>query len=226
MSRRARAVALFAAALACAVLAAAIANGYRSRASSQFGELRPVVVASKDLVAGRVLAPHAVERSLEIRRVPVSFVPPGTLMSPEEAVGRAPVAAVPAGSYVLTAQLQIPAPPGSQTPDAGEGRSPVQIAVTGAEALAAGGAAPEGSRVDVVVTEEPKSGSRGQTYVAASGVKLLALESGGTTDTGEGPGPAPGWTATLAVTRQQALDLISAENFARQVRLLPHSSEG
>jgi Flp pilus assembly protein CpaB len=221
--RRARAIVLFAAAAACAVLAAAIADGYRSRASNQFGELGPVVVAAKELAAGRVLSPRAAERALETRRVPARFIPPGALESPEAAIGRVPASTVPAGAYLLDAQLQVPPPPGSATPKAGEGKSPVQIAVTGAEALAAGGAV-EGSRVDVVVTEEPKTGSHGDTYVAASGVKLLALESGGATAEGaEAPGPAPGWTATLAVTRSQALDLISAENFARQVRLLPHS---
>ena len=37
------------------------------------------------------------------------------------------------------------------------------------------------------------------------------------------PGSAPGaWTATLALTRPQALRLIQAENFARQVRLIAH----
>ena len=38
------------------------------------------------------------------------------------------------------------------------------------------------------------------------------------------PSPGPGsatWTATLALRRPQALRLIQAENFARQVRLIP-----
>jgi hypothetical protein len=30
------------------------------------------------------------------------------------------------------------------------------------------------------------------------------------------------WSATLALTRAEALRLIQAENFARQVRLMPH----
>ena len=36
----------------------------------------------------------------------------------------------------------------------------------------------------------------------------------------EGLGPTPAWSATLALTRDQALRLIQAENFARQVRLM------
>ena len=39
---------------------------------------------------------------------------------------------------------------------------------------------------------------------------------------GAGLAPAGDWRATLALTRSQALRLIQAENFARQVRLMPH----
>jgi hypothetical protein len=35
-------------------------------------------------------------------------------------------------------------------------------------------------------------------------------------------GDLPSWSATLALTRDQALHLIQAENFACQVRLMPH----
>ena len=31
------------------------------------------------------------------------------------------------------------------------------------------------------------------------------------------------WSATLALTREQALELIEAENFAREIRLIPAS---
>ena len=71
--------------------------------------------------------------------MPERFVPPDALASPEQAVGRAPAAAIPAGSYLLAAQLA--SRPG--TPDAAAGqalgpaRRPVEISVTGAEALAA-----------------------------------------------------------------------------------------
>jgi hypothetical protein len=49
----------------------------------------------------------------------------------------------------------------------------------------------------------------------------LALGQSG--DSGAGlPGPgSAAWTATLALRRPQALRLIQAENFARQVRLIP-----
>jgi len=54
-------------------------------------------------------------------------------------------------------------------------------------------------------------------------VRLLALAALGDGGATELPGPGiDAWTATLALTRDQALRLIQAENFARQIRLIPH----
>ena len=98
----------------------------------------------------------------------------------------------------------------------------MEIAVTGAEALAAAGRDPTGSRVDVVVTTEPgPGGGNGHTYVAANGVRLLALSQSGGGDGELASGATDSWQATLALTRSQALRLIQAQNFARQVRLIP-----
>ena len=224
MSRRARAVAFACAALACAGLAAAIAGGYRSDLESQLGPLRPVVVTRATLPARQALRPGQASRLLEVRRIPARFAPPGAVTSPEQAIGRAPAAAIPAGTYLLASQLRIRgARDRKEPPRLGSGRQPVEIAVSGAEALAATGGDPRGSRVDVIVTTEPgPGGGSGRTYVAAEGVELLAL---GQSDPGAGdalPGPGTAtWTATLALTRPQALRLIQAENFARQVRLIP-----
>ena len=127
-------------------------------------------------------------------------------------------AALPAGSYLLAGQLGPPRRDGSGNAPARArfGGTPVQIAVTGADALLVADTTPAGSRVDVVVTTEPTGLGPGRTYVAAAGVRLIALGPGP-----EGPGPTGSATATLALSRKQALRLISAENFARQVRLLP-----
>lgn len=212
MSRRARAVAFGVAALACAGLAASVAGRYRSGVAAQYGGLRPVVVATTDLEAGRPIGPNAVARSLVVRRVPGRFVPPGALRRPADALGQAPGATVPAGSYLLAAQLAVPQAEPPPSAPAGRGRRPVQLGVTGAEALMVGGASPEGSRVDVVISEQAGLGRRARTYVAVGGVRLLALSGP--------PGPGEGWSATLALTRPQALQLIAADAGARQVRLL------
>jgi pilus assembly protein CpaB len=214
MSRRARALGFLLAALLAAFAAAAIADGYGDSVVRGYGELRPVLVASADLAAGKAIDPEAATEKLEVRRVPVRFAPPGALGAPAEAVGLVPAAAVPAGSYLLAAQLRPPRASRSGTA-LGRGRRPVEIAVSGAGALAALGAPPVGSEVDVVVTTEPSGSGSGRTYVAAPAVPLLALGPGGEGVEGETA------TATLGLTRAQALRLIAAESFARRVTLIP-----
>lgn len=214
MSRRARALGFLLAALLAAVAAAAIADGYGDSVVRGYGELRPVLVASADLAAGEAIDPEAATEKLEVRRVPVRFAPPGALGAPAEAVGLVPAAAVPAGSYLLAAQLRPPRASRSGTA-LGRGRQPVEIAVSGAGALAALGAPPVGSEVDVVVTSEPSGSGSGRTYVAAPAVPLLALGPGGEGVEGETA------TATLGLTHAQALRLIAAESFARRITLIP-----
>jgi len=214
MSRRTRAAGFLLAALIAAAAAATIANGYGDSVVRGYGELRPVLVAGADLRAGKPIDPQVAGEDLEVRRVPVRFVPPGVLAAPPEAVGLVPAASIPAGSYLLAAQLH---PPSDGGPNAGlpEGRRPVEIAVSGAGALQALGAPPLGSKVDVAVTSEPSGSGAGRTYVAAPAVPLLGLGPGGEGVEGEAA------SATLGLTRSQALRLIQAESFARRITLIP-----
>lgn len=213
MSRRGRALAFVLAALFAAATAAAIADSYGTSVARGYGALRPVVVAGADLAAGEAIEPRQAAE-LELRRVPARFVPPGALVSPAEAIGLAPAAAIPAGSYLLASQLRPPRADPAAALGLGHGRHPVEIAVSGAEALLVAGAQPVGERVDVVVTTEPSGSGAGRTYVAAAAVPLLGLEPGAE---GVAEGIA---SATLGLTRSQALKLIAAGSFARQVTLL------
>jgi pilus assembly protein CpaB len=214
MSRRARAIAFAVAALVAAVVAGTIADGYGDSVARGYGALRPVVVAAAQLPAGKALDPTTAETGLEVRQVPARFVPLGALRDPAEALGLVPAAAIPSGAYLLAAQLHPPRSEASGPRLAG-GRRPVQIAVSGAAALAIDGGDPIGTRVDVVVTTEPTGAGSGHTYVAAAAVPLLGL--------GAGPEGEAGATAeaTLGLTRPQALRLIAAESFARQVTVMP-----
>jgi len=213
VSRRARSLAFLVAALICALLAAAIAGRYRSRVESQYGPLRPVLVATSELPAGQPIGPGRARAALAIRRVPASFIPPGALTNPADTLGRAPAVAIPSGSYVLGVQLAVPEPESPRTPEAGAGRRPVQVSIAGAEALMVDGTSPEGSRVDVVVSQQGGLGHRARAYIAATEVRLLALKSPGE--------PGEGWSATLALSEPQALDLIGAQSAGREIRLLP-----
>jgi Flp pilus assembly protein CpaB len=203
-------------ALAAAGLAAGIADGYGSSVARGYGPLRPVVVAARGLEAGKPLLPEQVDLALELRRVPARFVPPGALEAPGDALGLVPVSAIAAGSYLLAAELRPPGQGRSAGPALGPKRNPVEIAVTGAEALLATGAASRGAKVDVVVTTEPTGSGPGRTYVAAAAVPLLALGPGA-----DGLGPGGTSAATLGLTKGQALRLIAAESFARKLTLLP-----
>ncbi len=214
MSRRARALGLFAAALCAAGVAAAIVAGYGSSVAGGYGPLRPVVVLATDLRAGEPIGPRELGSSLEVRRVPARFVPPGALAVPADALGLVPRGPAPAGSYLLATQLGAPRPDRPR-PGLGGDRRPVEIAVSGAEALLSA-AGSSSARVDVVVTTEPNGPGPGRTYVAAAGVPLLSLGPGE-----DGPGPGGISAATLGLTRRQALRLIAAESFARKLTLLP-----
>jgi Flp pilus assembly protein CpaB len=213
VSRRGRAVAFMAVSLLAAVAAAAIADGYGKSVVRGYGELRPVLVVVEGLRQGEKIDPRVAAEKLEVRRVPIRFAPPTALGSPPEALGLAPTAAVPAGSYLLASQLRSPRSERGGF-RLGRGRRPVEITLDGAGALSAFGTQPVGSRVDVVVTTEPDGSGSGRTYVAAAAVPLLALGPGSEGGAGEA-------TATLGLTRSQALRLIAAESFARRVTVLP-----
>jgi Flp pilus assembly protein CpaB len=214
-SRRARAAGLFALAAVAAALGATLVAGYGSSVARGYGPLRPVVVLSAPLAAGHPIGPDEAA-ALSVRRVPTRFVPPGTLALPGDALGLVPRAPIPAGSYLLGAQLRPPGRGGSPRPALLGGRRPVEIVVSGAGALLAEGAPRPGARVDVVVTSEPDGPGPGRTYVAAAAVPLLAIGPGP-----EGPGPGGSASATLGLSRHQALRLIAAESFARKLTLIP-----
>ncbi len=220
MSRRARAIGFASAAAICAGLAAGAGGGAGDVLATQYGELREVVAATAPLPAGQALGRTAVAETLEVRRVPERFLPPDVMTSPAQALGRRPATTIPAGGYLLASQFRAPDERASAAePTVGGDRTPVELSVQGAGPLAGSGR----RRVDVVVTTEAgPAGGPGRTFVAAEAVALLDLRAGGGEATdGALPGsPGEPWIATLALTRAQALRLIQAQSFARELRLI------
>lgn len=216
MNRRRRALGFLALACIAAAGAAAIADRYGASAVRGYGPLQPVVVVGTGVAAGRRLGPREIASVLTVRRVPSRFAPPGALAAPGEALGLVARAPLPAGSYLLGSQLGVARKGKAEPRYLGGDRRPVEIVVSGVDALLALGRGPTGSKVDVVVTSEPAGAGPGRTYIAAAQVPLLALRPGP-----EGPGPGMSASATLGLTRRQALQLIAAESFARKVTLLP-----
>lgn len=216
MSRRRRALGFLILAFVAAAGAAVIADRYGASAVRGYGPLRPVVVVGTGVAAGQHLGAREISSALTVRRVPARFAPPGALAAPVEALGLVARTPLPAGSYLLGTQLGVVRKGKAEPRYLGADRRPVEIVVSGADALLATGQGRRpGSKVDVVVTSEPVGAGPGRTYIAAAQVPLLALRPGP-----EGAGLGTSTSATLGLTKRQALRLIAAESFARKVTLL------
>lgn len=222
MSRRARALTFAALAALCAIASASIAAGYRNSVDQQLGELRRVTVTTAPLRSGLGLTARVLKSATESRVVPVRFLPPDAIRDAAAIRGRQLAASVPAGSYLLASHLRETGGGRGKAPRLGPGRRPVDIVVVGAGSLAAAGG--NAGVVDVVVASEPITGGRARVEIVAERVRLLGLEPADPARSAEVG--ADTWRATLALTRDQALELIEAENFARQVRIIAAGGGG
>lgn len=211
-ANRRRGLLLLALALASGGLAASQVHQRTSAVEARVGPLVPVLVAARDLPPDTPLEAGAVD----MRRIPAQFVPPGALGPGAAAAARRTVVAVP-GETVLTASLLGEGGSGGGL-TLRRGERALEVAAAGGEALAA--AAP-GSHVDVLVSRE--SGAGGSTFMALEDVELLGLRTGaGSVDPEAASDGASGDTiATLRVSARQAVYLTAAQNFGRELRLLP-----
>lgn len=190
----------------------AIAARYSDGAADGYGEVRPVVVVERALRAGLALDRRSVRRSLGVSEVPERFVPPDALAHLSEALGERPQAVIPAGSYLLGSQFAQADPAQDSPPRLPSGVHPIEVAVAAAVPLSDRGRA---ERVDVVAADEPGAIANPRVRVLARRVPLLAI-----TRMPDGAGERR-WQATLGLDRAQTLAVIEAENFARQIRLVP-----
>lgn len=206
---------LLALALACGGLAASEVGSRVREVEARVGAPVPVLVAAREVEPGRELK----GADVAVREVPERFAPPDALAAPEEAVGAVPAAPLPRGAYLAASALG--GGDGDSAPGAlRRGERAVEVAVTGSAGLA--GAGP-GARVDVLVSTEPREGP-GRSFLALEDVEVLDLAAGAPdapAPEGEGDAPAATATATLRVTLRQAVYLTAAQNFARELRLLP-----
>jgi pilus assembly protein CpaB len=180
------------------------------------GPLVSVVVARTNARAGAALTADATARLLETRRVPARYAPPGTLGSMGEAVGYRLAVPLRRGDYVTTTSLLSGSGASQGKPE--EGRA-VEVEVAGAGSL--GSALQPGRHVDVLITTG--DGRRpARTYLALQDAELLgfapAAAAAGDAETAKA-------TATLRVSLRQAVLLTAAQNFARELRLVPRSSD-
>lgn len=221
-ARRRRAFLLLSLALACGGVAASEV-GRRIRAvESAVGAPVAVLVAARDIAAGGELG----RGDLAVRDVPERFVPPDALTAPREALGLPVATPLTRGSYLTPAIFASRGEGRDRRPGAlRRGERAVEVPVTGDGAL--GEAGGPGARVDVLVSTEAGHGPA-RTVLALENVELLDLRGGGAGsgavadgEAGEGAAAAASATATLRVTTGQAVYLTAAQNFAREVRILP-----
>jgi pilus assembly protein CpaB len=200
VTRRRRALLLLGLALALGGLAATDVSRREHALEAQLGPLTDVVVARHQLAAG-----HAIGlEDLGLRKLPARYAPTGAPAFAGELAGHRLAVPVPAGGAV-TPDLLAQAP-----------STPAQAIAKGQRALEllATGAAPAGSRVDVVVTSDRRAGTAGTARLALENVEVLATHAAQSHD-GE-----PRIAATLRVTPAQAVYLTAAQSFASDVRLL------
>jgi pilus assembly protein CpaB len=218
-ARRRRGVLLLAVALASGGLAASRVHERERRADERLGPAVHVLVAARDVRAGD----RVTREALATRSVPARFVPPDALASAQSVLGAKATAAVPAGGYLTAAAFADGRGQSGRGPILRRGERAVTVEV------AAGGGVEElapGARVDVLVSTESGAGG-GRTTIALANAELLQIASGvaGTAESSTDP-TGPTALATLRVTLRQAIALIEADNFAREIRLLPRSGGG
>jgi pilus assembly protein CpaB len=219
MSRRRRALLLGGLALVLGGLAASNVAGREAALSRRVGSLVDVVVAGEPIAAGSVVRAKA----LALRRVPERFAPDERVASAAQLTGQKAAVDIAAGTD-MTARLVGDGSSGPAGPPIGRGERVAQIVALGSSQLIA-----SGSRVDVLVTPEPRDGELGETVLALEDVEVLdaapAPADGSAPAGRSGGGPSAGQrvAASLRVTLRQAVYLAAAQDFARELRLLPRA---
>jgi pilus assembly protein CpaB len=216
--RRRRGVLLLSLALASGGLAASEVSSRTRAVEERVGPLVPVVAAREAIEPGTKLTPDR----LAVVQVPARYAPPDAVADPAQAEGLRTGGALERGSYLTASAFAVGPDDGSaEHPGDGLGRGEraIELKVAGADAL--GALAGPGARVDVLVTTESGE-SAGHTELALEDVELLTLKTsdGVAADADSASSSA---TATLRVTLKQAVYLTAAQNFAREIRLLPRA---
>jgi pilus assembly protein CpaB len=203
VTRRRRACLLLGLATVLGALAASNVSHREAALRAQLGPLTQVVVARRDLAAGRVLKLG----DLGSRVVPTRYAPAAARVFAAALAGQRLAVPVPAGGTV-TATLLVQRP---RAPDEAlrRGQRAVDVLATGSPQTVVAGA-----RVDVLVTSDRRDSSSGGTRLALQDVSVLAAHAA-PADTRQ-----PRVLATLRVPAAAAVYLAAAESFARDVRLL------
>ncbi|HEX4363714.1 MAG TPA: RcpC/CpaB family pilus assembly protein [Solirubrobacteraceae bacterium] len=215
MSRRRRAVLLGGLALVLGGLAAYDVAGREAALDRRVGGLVDVVVARAPIAAGKRVS----ERALAIRRVPQRFAPADRLGAAEALVGRRAAVAIPVGADLTAALVADGDDGGPVGPPVGRGDRVADVVALGSPELVV-----PGSRVDVLVTPEPSADGQGEAVLALEDVEVVSAAPAPDDGSAGKDAPGPRVAASLRVTLRQAVYLAAAQDFARELRLLPRAT--
>jgi pilus assembly protein CpaB len=208
VSRRRRAALLLGLALVLGALAASDVARREGAVRSQLGPAVPIVVARRQLAAGRRIRGE----DLAVRHVPQRWVLGGAVAEPGALVGRRLAAPVPEGGGVTPFDLAVAAP--GAVLRRGERAAEVVAAGRPVDVIA-------GARVDVLVTRDANEGAAtAGAELALQDVEVLAARPVAADDAPRTDVGGPLVAATLRVTVRQAVYLAAAQSFAREIRLL------
>lgn len=213
MSRRRRALVLGGLALVLGGLAAFNVAGREAALEQRIGAPVDVVVAHEPIRAGQRVA----ARALAIRRVPGRFAPQGASGDPRQFVGQRARVPIPAGTDLAPDMVggEDSSPTG---PPVRRGERVAQVVALAPQLVVAG------SRVDLLVTPEPRGDRPAVALLALEDIEVIAATELGSDDANAGKGAAgPRVAASLRVTLRQAVYLAAVQDFARELRLLPRA---
>lgn len=214
MSRRRRALLLGGLALVLGGLAASNVASREAALARRVGGLVDVVVARRSIAAGATIRP----RALAVRRVPRRFAPRARVADPALLAGQKAAVTIPAGTDLALAMAGV-GRPADRGPAIGKGERVAEVVALGSPELVT-----RGSRVDVLVTPEPRPEERGETILALEDVEVLdAAPAAAEEARGADAAPGERVAAALLVTLRQAVYLAAAQDFARELRLLPRA---
>jgi pilus assembly protein CpaB len=205
VSRGRRAALLAGLALTLGTLAASDMARREAALDDRLGPAVPVLVAAAEIAPGRPLRAS----SLAVRGTPERYAPADSFRDPAEVDGARAGVRIPAGADIHPAHL---APAAAGGPRPGERVARI-VAVGAATELA------PGTLADVLVTRDGPAGAA-RTRVMLERAEVLASSPAPRAQEGDQAG-LPRVAVALRVTLAQAVDLVEAQNDARELRVLP-----
>ena len=227
-ARRRRGLLLLALALACGGLAASEVASRVREVEATVGEPVPVLVAARDVAPGAELG----RADVAVREVPASFAPPDAMSDAGEAVGVPSAGGLVKGGY-LTARVarhrrKAPAARAAAPGRCAAASVPWRWRWPGASRWPRWPGRAAGwtcwcppSPGEGAGAHAARPGERGAARPQRGGGRRPSGFGDGEDAAGEGAGAGASSVATLRVTVRQAVYLTAAQNFAREVRLLP-----